>query len=85
MVRYLIMNRLLKKLLIAQSKYEGVIGNVEYSISDKVEFDFSIFWQPSDGFVMLAFDRYNAPLDKLLRIIQQKGRLTEEDYMSETI
>lgn len=79
------MNRLLKKLLIAQSKYEGAIGNVESSISDKVEFDFSIFWQPSDGFVMLAFDRYNAPLDNLLRIIQQKGRLTEEDYMSETI
>ena len=79
------MDRRLKKLQNAQSKYEGVIGSVEDEISDKVEFDFSIFWQPSDGFVMVAFDRYNAPLWKVLKIIKTKGKLTEEDYMGETI
>ena len=80
-----VMDRRLKELLNAQSKYEGVIGSVAEEISDKVEFDFSIFWQPSDGFVMLAFDRYNAPLSRLLQIIKIKGKLTEEDYMDETI
>ena len=79
------MDRRLKKLQKEQSKYEGAIGSVEAEISDKVEFDFSIFWQPSDGFVMLAFDRYNAPLWRLLQIIKTKGKLTEEDYMDETI
>ena len=79
------MDRILKKLKSAQSKYEGVISSVEIEILDKIEFDFSIFWQPSDGFVMLAFDRYNAPLCRLLQIIKTKGKLTEEDYMDETI
>lgn len=79
------MDRLLKKLRTAQSKYDGVIGSVESELSDRIEFDFSIFWQPSDGFVMLAFDRYNAPLGCLLQIIKAKGKLTEEDYMNETI
>lgn len=79
------MDRRLKKLLTAQIRYEGVIGSVEQEIADKVGFDFSIFWQPSDGFVMLAFDRYNAPLWRILKIIKDKGFLNEEDYMDVTI
>ena len=47
------MDRILKKLKKAQSKYEGVISSIEQEIADKVEFDFSIFWQPSDGFVII--------------------------------
>ena len=77
--------RLINKLNNAQGKYEGVIGDVEAEIVDKVEFDFSISWQPSDGFVMIAFDSYNAGLSEVLKVIKEKGKLTEDDYKRHTI
>jgi hypothetical protein len=82
------MKRLMNKLQNAQSKYDGVIGSVEYEIFYKVEFDFSILHQASDGWVMLAEiegDSKNAGLDDLLEVIKQKGVLTEDDYMKYSI
>jgi len=79
------MNRQLKKLMNAQSKYDSVIGNVEAELSNKVGFEFSIFWQPSDGFVMLAFDSKNAALTPILDIIKKKGFLNEDDYLKHSI
>jgi len=95
------MNRQLKKLMNAQSKYDSVIGNVESELSNKVGFEFSIFWQPSDGFVMLAFDSKNAALAPILDmlafdsknaalapildIIKKKGFLNEDDYLKHSI
>lgn len=79
------MNRLVKKLMTAQSKYDGAIGSVEKEIFDKVEFDFSIFWQPSDGFVMCDNDIGNAPISECINVINKKGRLTYEDFKSECI
>jgi hypothetical protein len=79
------MNRQLKKLMNAQSKYDSVIGNVEAELSNKVGFEFSIFWQPSDGFVMLAFDSKNAALAPILDIIKKKGFLNEDDYLKHSI
>lgn len=72
----------LRKLDKAHAKYEGVIGDLEGKISALVEFDFSIFYQPSDGFVMLHNeDAHNAPLGVCLNIIERKGKLSYEDYM----
>ena len=39
----------LKKLNIAQVKYEKAMGEARNSIADKVDFNFSVQWQPSDG------------------------------------
>lgn len=72
----------------AQSKYNGVVGSIEAEISDKVEFDFNILYQESDGWVMLAEidgDSKNATLDHLLAIIKLKGVLTEVDYKKHSI
>lgn len=79
------MNRLVKKLKTAQGKYEGVIGSVEKEIADNVKFDFSIFWQPSDGFVMCDNEMGNAPIDECIEVINKKGCLTYEDFRSECI
>jgi len=82
------MKRLMNKLRNAQSKYCGAIGSVEAEIADKVEFDFNILYQESDGWVMLAEindDSKNAGLYFLLEIIKQKGVLTEDDYLKHII
>ena len=80
------MNRLLKKLKTAQNNYDGVIGSVEREIFDRVEFDFSIFWQPSDGFVMCDNEMgNNAPISECIKVINKKGCLTYEDFKSECI
>lgn len=79
-------NSLLRKLMIAQRKYDSAIGNVEAILADKIEFDFSIIWQPSDGFVILDVDgHHNAPLARCLDVILLKGKLSLSDYMRETI
>jgi hypothetical protein len=79
------MNRLIKKLKTAQIKYEESIGFVEKEIADKVEFDFSIIWQPSDGFVMCDDDMGNASINDCIKLINEKGFLTYEDYKSHCI
>lgn len=60
-------------------------GSVEAEIVDKVEFDFSIDFNPADGWIMIAFDDHNAILEPLLRVIKQKGILTEDDFMRYSI
>ncbi len=77
--------RIMKKLKNAESRYSSVVGSVEAEIADKVDFDFNILYQESDGFVMLAFDARNAPIDNLLKIIKEKGKLTKDDYFSNLI
>ena len=72
--------RILKSLNRAQNEYEKAISAAESSISSKVEFEFSIFWQKADGFVIANNDMGNAPLDDCLNIIKKKGLLSLEDY-----
>jgi hypothetical protein len=79
------MKRLINKLSKAQLLYNKAIRDVELAIIDKVEFDFHIFHQPSDGFVMLAFEDHNAPMSVLFGIIKEKGVLTKDDYMEYSI
>lgn len=72
---------LLKILQAAQGKYDGAIGGVEQKLFDKIEFEFAIFYQPSDGFVVLhCGSAKNAPLDLCIKEIEENGVLTYEKY-----
>jgi hypothetical protein len=70
----------LKKLIEAQSKYESAIGNAESDFQDKIDFDYSFQWQPSDGWTIVDGKSNVAPLDSALNIIKQKGKLSHEDF-----
>ena len=58
---------------------------VEKILSDKIDFEFDIFYQPGDGFVIHDSDIGNAPLAPCLVVIHSKGKLSEDDYRSLTI
>lgn len=73
----------LKKLERARFSYLGVVSQVEHKLSDNIDFDFSIFWQESDGFVIVHTDSSdNAPLDDCIEIINDKGVLKYADFPS---
>lgn len=75
-----------EKLEAARSKYNGVIGTLEAKIRYRVEFDFSIDYQPSDGFVLLHVEGANvAPLDLCLKVINEMKKLNETDFLKLTI
>lgn len=72
---------LFKKLVTAHSKYQVAIGALEGEIADRVEFDFSILYQPSDGFVILDYEKSgNALLSSCLWVIEEDGKLTREEF-----
>ena len=76
----------ISKLINAKSKYDSELGDVESQLSKFIDFDFSVFYQPSDGFVILAVETcQNAPLSVCIEIINEKGRLTYSDYSGLTI
>ncbi len=76
----------ISKLINAKSKYDSELGEVERQLSKYIDFDFSVFYQPSDGFVLLAVEScQNAPLSVCIGIINEKGKLTYSDYSSVTI
>lgn len=81
------MKKALKNLRLAHGKYESAIKKMEGAIFGLVQFEFSIFHQQSDGFVILRdFDMgQNAPLDKCIKVIEEKGILTIDDYENLTI
>lgn len=80
------MKKIINKLNKAESVYNGVINSVEVSLADKIDFEFSIIYQSSDGFVILCEEtNHNAPIKPCLEIIEKKGRLSFEDYMEYSI
>jgi hypothetical protein len=78
------MKNLIDKLNKTHTAYWSAIDNLESYLSDKIDFEFSIFEQPGDGFV-IQYDSHNAPLDSCLRIIKCKGKLSLDDYMDKRI
>lgn len=76
--------RIETKLERAHSKYISIIEGVEADLASKIDFEFSILYQSADGFV-IEHEAHNAPISSCLRIIDKKGRLTEEDYFKVTI
>ena len=80
------MNRILKKLNTAQVKYQDIIDSVEGELKNKIEFEFSVFYQSSDGWVILGIEgARNAPFEDCLLVIKEKGCLSLKDYLNITI
>ena len=69
----------INKLENAHVKYEGVIGSIELELAPHIPFDFSIFWQSGDGFV-IQNEMKNAPLDACLSHISKFGFLEYSDF-----
>jgi len=70
----------------AHRKYESEIDNLEAKIQEVADFELAIFYQQSDGFVVLhCANGHNAGLADCLKVINEKGFLTEEDYLQHTI
>jgi hypothetical protein len=69
------------RLHTAHSKYTSVIGDAESEISKYVDFDFSIAYQPSDGFVIVDEYSNNAPLSSCIGLIEETGSLLYKDYL----
>lgn len=76
--------QIIKSLNIAQRNYERVIEMQRVRLSRFVEFEFSIFYQMSDGWVMES-NAHNAPLGSCIDIIREKGYLNYEDYLKVSI
>ncbi|WP_421752910.1 hypothetical protein [Croceimicrobium sp.] len=81
------MIRLLKKLTTAQERYDSAIEQAEAGLKGKIEFDFFIVYQDSDlcWVVVDSENSDNAPLSDCLAIIDEKGKLTLEDYKRKRI
>lgn len=74
------MKRILNKLNTLHHKYAAEITHAESQIGDKIEFEFFILWQQSDGFVIGDLDGGNAPLGECLEVISEKGNFTHDDF-----
>lgn len=75
------LKREVNKLTTAKARYDTAVVELESKISDAVEFEFGIIYQPSDGFVILHVEgSHNAPLECCLDIIKGDGVLSYEEY-----
>lgn len=69
-------------MLKMQKEVEKLSDEIQAFISKKSELDdISVFYQPSDGWV-LEYESSNAMLYDALNIIFEKGYLSEDDYNS---
>lgn len=68
-----------KRLYDARSKYDDVIGAIESQLHNYIDFDFSITYQSSDGFVLVSGDS-SATLESCIDVILQSGLLTENVF-----
>lgn len=67
----------------ALDAWEASLGRLEAKISNRVEFDFNIFYQNSDGFVILNIEKAELmPLKKALQVINRDGSLSESNFES---
>ena len=84
------MKKIIKALERSRENHLNAIGKAESLLKEKVDFDFYIFYQEGDGFVMGYYDSddefsKNASLDRVLQVIEHKGILTLDDYMKLSI
>lgn len=75
----------LKKLNIAQANYEKAMDEAKNKLIDKIDFNFSIQWQPSDGWTIVDDNSDVAPICHVLSVIKRKGRLCYDDFRDGTI
>jgi len=67
------------KLYRAKSYYDRAIDDMESYLRKFADFDVSVFYQQSDGFVV-ANDMTNVSLNYCIEIIRENGKLTYDDY-----
>ena len=71
-----------KKLKESHDKYQFAIKEMTKELTPFIDFPFSVFYQSSDGFIVLHNEEsYNAPLKYCLPFIREKGKLSYEDYI----
>lgn len=74
------------KCIIAHNKLVGSISSLERELSKYIEFEFSVFSQSSDGWVLLNTETaQNAILNNCIDVILAKGKLSYEDFNENTI
>lgn len=70
-----------EKLVKAKSKYDGIVGNLESRLFDKILFDFNIGHHESDGFVVLNIDSSDvAHLEDVLFHLKKYNTLSVEQH-----
>lgn len=75
-----------KKLKKIHNEFEAQSSFLEKILEEKIEFDFFIQHQPSDGFVIVhRDDDHNGLFYPCLKIIEEKGSLSIDDYLLECI
>jgi hypothetical protein len=71
------LKRTMNKIHKAKNRYDGAITELEETIKPFANFDFTIFYQPSDGFVILPDDTDdNMPVSFAIEAINRDGKLT---------
>jgi hypothetical protein len=75
------MKKIFKDLVKSHDKYEGAKGGMESYLQEHADFQLSVEYQPSDGFVVVDEYAGNAPLDLCLKLIEDKGSLSHSDYL----
>jgi len=77
------MKNLLNKLNRAHTRLRDLERQMEEDLQPKVIFtNYSVFFQMSDGCFMLEYNAQNAPLEVCLEIINKKGVLYLDDFLS---
>lgn len=65
------------KITKAKNRFDAAIEELEETIKPFANFEFTIFYQPSDGFVILPNDSdENMPVSFAIEAINRDGRLT---------
>lgn len=75
-------NTILSKVVRSHKKYWECVAELQEYLKDKVDFEFSIDHQPSDGHMLLNVESGMkiAPVADCLSIIYSKGHLSEDDH-----
>lgn len=79
------MQELTIKLNKIQSKYESAVDGIAKIIENNTMFCFSLQWQLSDGWTIVSDDAKVAPVDECLKLIQEKGQLSYDDFLRKCI
>ena len=67
----------MNKIHKAKNRYDAAITKIEEIIKPFANFEFTIFYQPSDGFVILPNDSdENMPVSFAIEAINRDGELT---------
>lgn len=75
-------SKFLAKVCRAKQKHDDAVGELERYLADKIEFDFAVDYQPSDGHMILDLENAMriAPAAECLSVIYRKGSLSREEH-----